>query len=79
MEFKLNYVSAGHKTPPPSTNHLVWLVLVLLASAFALGDTAVVAWYADVVSTAEVIAYGFAFALISIGLLVTAGTVRHLS
>jgi hypothetical protein len=54
------------------------LVLILMGAAFAVGGTAVVAWLAGPVPTAEVIAYGLVFALIAIGLPVTAGNLRSL-
>jgi hypothetical protein len=79
MEFKLNHESAAHEGTGSARRYVVRLVLILTAIAFALADTAVVAWYAGVVTGAEVVAYGFAFTLISIGVLVTAGNLQRLS
>ena len=79
MQSALKRKSTLHKTRPALGPHVIWLTLILMTSAFVLGDTAIVAWYANVLSTAEAGAYGFAFALISIGVLVTAGNFERLS
>jgi hypothetical protein len=79
MESRLDRKSRAAEERWTFDRHLIWVALILITSAFVLGDAAIVAWYADVVSAAEAVAYGFAFALISIGVLVTAGNLRRLS
>jgi hypothetical protein len=59
--------------------HLIWLILTLIVSGLALGDTAIVAWYANVLSAVEAVSYGSAFGLISIDALVTFGNFERMS
>ena len=68
----LNHESAVRGTRRSSGHGFAWVLIVLLACAFALGDAAVVAWLTHVASDGELAAYGSAFTLISIGVLLTA-------
>jgi hypothetical protein len=70
MEVGLIDKSAVPETGEPSELMFMRLVLILTGTAFAVRGTAVVAWLKC--------SRGLAFALISIGLLVTAGNLRSL-
>jgi hypothetical protein len=57
--------------PGELKRHLSWLISLLLLISFAMTDAAIVTWSAGLVSTGEVVASAFTFALISLGLLIT--------
>ena len=54
-----------------SERHLLWLIGLLFVTFFALADTGIVVWCARLVSMSEILAYASAFALLSLGALVT--------
>ena len=51
--------------------HLFLLITLLVLIAFALADAGIVAWYAQKMSGAEIVSAAFAFALVSLGAIVT--------
>jgi hypothetical protein len=60
---------------PASTDNkhlLQWLAVILLLIGFGLGDTAVIAWYASLVTAWQLAGSAFSFMLIGAGLLFTA-------
>jgi hypothetical protein len=59
--------------PAPRINTVLawWTASLLLLLAFGLGDVAVVAWSANVVTSGELLAGWLAFFLITFGIMVT--------
>jgi hypothetical protein len=71
MELSLRRQNVDSRIQARSSRHLAWLISFLLVLSFALTDAAVVAWLARVVNAAEILAGGFAFALVSWGAVMT--------
>jgi hypothetical protein len=71
MELSLIATKSDTQMRERSGHYLAWLMAFLLLFSFALADAAVVAWMAQVVTAAEIVAGGFAFVLVSWGAIVT--------
>jgi hypothetical protein len=56
----------------PNNDHLLqWISATLLLTGFALGDAAIIAWCASLVTSWQLIAFVFSYLLIAIGVLFT--------
>jgi amino acid transporter len=58
---------------------LLWVATTLLLMGFALGDTAIIAWCASLVSLWELTASALAYVLIAVGMLFTIWQMSEIS